>query len=77
MVESTGKMTMFSIVKKRGPSLQTEWHRALTADGIHVSQLRSEGSVDLQGQVLGGLMTQLYDDGFAIDREHTSELQSL
>lgn len=58
-------MSILSLFKKGQQSSPIGWHRAVSGVGIRVSPQASPGSMLLDGQSLGGLMTQLYDDGFA------------
>jgi superfamily II DNA or RNA helicase len=59
-------MSVLSLFKKGQQTPSSWWHRAFSEQGIRLSLAASPGSASLDGQVLGGLMTQLFDDGFAL-----------
>ncbi len=62
-------MSILSIFRRRDAPSAAEWHATLSSDGVHISESSDAGSTALKGQALGGLVTQLLDDGLALSVE--------
>lgn len=58
---------MFQLFKKIGAAAGDEWMRRWSQAGVVVSRGSGQGGVHLRDPMVGGFLTQLADDGFAVE----------
>jgi superfamily II DNA or RNA helicase len=62
-------MSILSLLRRRETPSAAEWHATLSSEGVQLGQSTESTSKALKGQALGGLVTQLLDDGLALPVE--------
>ena len=60
---------MLKLFKKAPPAASGTWHRSLTTTGIVLARTVGEGTLELSDPTTDGLVTQLADDGLAVETE--------